>query len=178
MLESKEGFPHGTKYVLENPRMFPQVLGTVADMFQVEEKYRDALEVGLGDLSHSLITKDRSTAIKILQKANGLNAGDLTIIPLEETLKLKKDLKSNPELGKKRKRASELVQTSKELKPLADFILGNLFIIDQIDSELNNHSMIGYNIVDLAGNFSGNNLVIKHRKHSEHGNVLNVFYVL
>ena len=58
LLESKEGFPHGTKYVLENPRMFPQVLGTVADMFHVEERYRDALEVGLGDLSHSLITKD------------------------------------------------------------------------------------------------------------------------
>ena len=37
-------------------------------MFHVEEKYRDALEVGLGDLSHSLITKDRETAIKILQK--------------------------------------------------------------------------------------------------------------
>ena len=172
LLESKEGFPHGTKYVLENPRMFPQVLGTVADMFHVEERYRDALEVGLGDLSHSLITKDRSTAIKILQKANEVNAGDLTIIPLEEALKLKKDLKSPPKLGKKSIRASELVQTSKELKPLADYILGNLFIIDQIDSELNNHSMIEYNIVDLAGNFSGNDLVIKHRKHTEHGNVI------
>ena len=142
--------------------MFPQVLGTVADMFHVEERYRDALEVGLGDLSHSLITKDRSTAVKILQKANEVNAGDLTIIPLEEALKLKKDLKSPPELGKKSKRASELVQTSKELKPLADYILGNLFIIDQIDSELNNHSMIGYNIVDLAGNFSGNDLVFSN----------------
>ena len=172
LLESKEGFPHGTKYVLENPNLFPQVLGTVADMFHVEEKYRDALEVGLGDLSHSLITKDRSTAMKILQKANEFNAGDLTIIPLEEALKLKKDLKSNPELGKKSKRASELVQTSKELKPLADYILGNLFIIDQLDSELNNHRMIGYNIVDLAGNFSGNDLVLKHRKHSEHGNII------
>ena len=96
----------------------------------------------------------------------------MTIIPLEEALKLKKDLKSNPELGKESKRASELVQTSEELKPLADYILGNLFIIDQLDSELNNHRMIGYNIVDLAGNFSGNDLVLKHRKHSEHGNII------
>ena len=32
--------------------------------------------------------------------------------------------------------------------------------------------MIGYNIVDLAGNFSGNDLVLKHRKHSEHGNII------
>ena len=32
--------------------------------------------------------------------------------------------------------------------------------------------MIGYNIVDLAGNFSGNDLVLKHKKHSEHGNII------
>ena len=172
LLESKEGFPQGIKYVLENPKLFPQVLGTVADMFHVEEKYRDALEVGLGDLSHSLITKDRETAIKILQKANELNAGDLTIIPLEEALKLKKDLENPPEIGKNIIRASDLVQTSKKLKPLSNYILGDLFVIDQLDSELNNNGVIGYNIVDLSGNFSGNDLVLKYRKHSEHGNLI------
>ena len=172
LLESKEGFPLGVKYVLENPKLFPQVLGTVADMFHVEEKYRDALEVGLGDLSHSLITKDRETAIKILHKANELNAGDLTIIPLEECLKLKKNLKELPKNSKKIIRASELVQTSKKLKPLSDYILGDLFIIDQLDTKLNDEGMIGYNIVDLAGNFSGNDLILKYRKHSEHRNLI------
>ncbi len=172
LLESREGFPQGIKYVLENPKLFPQVLGTVADMFQVEEKYRDALEVGLGDLSHSLITKDRETAIKILHKANELNAGDLTIIPLEECLKLKKDLKELPKYNKKIIRASELVQTSKKLEPLSDYILGDLFIIDQLETKLKDEGMIGYNIVDLDGNFSGNDLILKYRKHSEHGNLI------
>ena len=90
LLESKEGFPQGTIYVLENPKLFPGVFGTVADMFQVEEKYRDALEAGLGDLSHALITKNRASAIKILKKVNELKVGDITIIPLEEASKLKK----------------------------------------------------------------------------------------
>ena len=39
--------------------------------------------------------------MKILQKANEFNAGDLTIIPLEEALKLKKDLKVIQNLGKR-----------------------------------------------------------------------------
>ena len=86
-MESKEGFPQGTIYVLENPKLFPGVLGTVADMFQVEEKYRDALEVGLGDLSHALITKNRASAIKILKKVNELKAGDITIIPFRRGFK-------------------------------------------------------------------------------------------
>ena len=87
LLESKEGFPQGTIYVLENPKLFPGVFGTVADMFQVEEKYRDALEVGLGDLSHALITKNRASAIKILKKVNELKAGDITIIPFRRSFK-------------------------------------------------------------------------------------------
>ncbi|MED5316854.1 MAG: AAA family ATPase, partial [Candidatus Neomarinimicrobiota bacterium] len=59
LVETKEGFPEGTRYILENPQDFPGVLGTVADMFQIEPDFRDALEAGLGDLSHCLIAKDK-----------------------------------------------------------------------------------------------------------------------
>ncbi|MBT4248714.1 AAA family ATPase, partial [bacterium] len=96
LIESNEGFPEGTQYILENPKVFPGVLGTVADMFQVEEKYRDALENGLGELSHCLITKDKRTGLSTLEKALEDNAGDLTIIPLKEAIAYKVKLKSLP----------------------------------------------------------------------------------
>ena len=170
LLESKEGFPQGTKYVLENPKLFPQVFGTVADMFHIDEKYRDALEIGLGDLSHSLITKDRTTALSILQRANELKAGDLTIIPLKEALELKVRLKNPPQIQQSMKRASDLIKTSKRFKPLADYILGNLFIVDNL--ELESDRLVGYNIVDLYGNYSGNDVILKHKKHSPYGNLI------
>ena len=172
LLESKEWFPQGTKYVLENPKLFPQVLGTVADMFHVDEKFRDAIEVGLGDLSHSLITKDRSTALLVLQRANELEAGDLTIIPLKEALELQVDLKNPPKLKQNVKRASDLIKTNKKFKALANYVLGNLFIINQLDLEVDSDRMSGYNIVDLDGNFSGNDVILKHKKHSAYGNLL------
>ena len=171
LLESKEGFPQGTIYVLENPKLFPGVLGTVADMFQVEEKYRDALEVGLGDLSHALITKNRSSAIRILKKVNELKAGDITIIPLEEASKLNKINVDMPDFNNI-KRASELVKTNHKVKPLSDYILGDLFVIDQLDSELKNKKFLSYNLVDLKGNFSGNDIVLKNKRFSEHGNII------
>ena len=58
-------------------------------MFQVEQKYRDALESGLGDLSHCLVAKDRAAAVQTVEKANELKAGDLSIIPLKKLLVLK-----------------------------------------------------------------------------------------
>ena len=172
LLESKDGFPQGTIFVLENPKLFPGVFGTVADMFQVEEKYRAALEVGLGDLSHALITENRASAIKILKKVNELKAGDITIIPLEEASKLKKAHVAIPDFFSNIIRASDLVKTNKKLKPLSDYILGDLFIIDQLESELNNKKFLSYNFVDLKGNFSGNNIVLKNKRLSEHGNVI------
>ena len=172
LLESKDGFPHGTIYVLENPKLFPGVLGTVADMFQVEEKYRDAIEVGLGDLSHALITENRSSAIKSLKKVNELKAGDITIIPLEEASKLKKVHVDMPDFFNNIRRASEIVKTNKKLKSLSDYILGDLFIIDQLESGFNNEKFLIYNFVDLDGNFSGNDIVLKNKRFSDHGNII------
>ena len=68
LVETKEGFPDGTRFVLENRKEFPGILGTVADMFQVDEANRAALESGLGDLSHCLIALDRQAALETLEK--------------------------------------------------------------------------------------------------------------
>ena len=172
LVESRDGFPEGTRYVLENPKTFPGVLGTIADMFQVEQKYRDALESGLGDLSHCLVAKDRAAAIRTVEKANELKAGDLTIIPLKEAVGIKTDLPPMPKLKVPVQRGSEIVNTSKSLQPLADYLLGELMIIDNLNTFVKKNRIAGWNIVDIEGNYSGNNLVLKSRQMSEHGNII------
>ncbi len=172
LVESRDGFPDGTRYILENPKSFPNVLGTVADMFQVDEEYRDALESGLGELSHCLIAKDRVSAISTLKKANELKAGDLTIIPLKEVAAFNLNPKLLPNGFESIKRASELIQTSKKLRPLAEYLLGNLLIVNDLASFVSHKELPDWNIVDIKGNFSGNDLILKNRQISEHGNIM------
>ncbi|MBT3664795.1 chromosome segregation protein SMC [bacterium] len=172
LIESNEGFPEGTQYILENPKVFPGVLGTVADMFQVEEKYRDALENGLGELSHCLITKDKRTGLSTLEKALEDNAGDLTIIPLKEAIAYKVKLKSLPKSDNVIALASQLVKTDKKLSPLADYILGDLIVVSDLKDAANDKKLDGWRLVDLNGTYSGKNLVIKSRQVSEHGNLI------
>jgi chromosome segregation protein len=172
LIESNEGFPEGTQYVLENPKVFPGVLGTVADMFQVEEKYRDALENGLGELSHCLITKDKKTGLSTLEKALEDNAGDLTIIPLKEAIAYKVKLKSLPKSDNVIALASQLVKTDKKLSPLADYILGDLIVVSDLTHAANDKKLDGWRLVDLNGTYSGKNLVIKSRQVSDHGNLI------
>ena len=172
LIESNEGFPEGTQYVLENPKVFPGVLGTVADMFQVEEKYRDALENGLGELSHCLITKDKRTGLSTLEKALEDNAGDLTIIPLKEAIAYKVKLKSLPKSDNVIALASQLVRTDKKLSRLAEYILGDLIVVSDLTHAANDKKLDGWRLVDLNGTYSGKNLVIKSRQVSEHGNLI------
>ena len=172
LIESKEGFPEGTRFVLENPKLFPGILGTVADMFQVDNSYRDALESGLGDLSHCLIARDRISAMKALDVANKNSAGDLTVIPLKEATELTSDLKRVPSVDNVKARASDLVKTSKELRPLADYLLGGLLVVDDLNLALESNDLSGWNLVDTTGAYSGQNLILKNRQVSEHGHMM------
>ena len=172
LVESREGFPEGTRFVLENPKLFPGVLGTVADMFQVDEEYRDALESGLGDLSHCLIAKDRASAVSTLEKAKQNQAGDLTIIPLKEAADLKTDLKNLPRSGLVQSRASDLVKTSSQLRPLADHLLGSLLIVEELGPALKSKDLRGWGLVDRTGAYSGRDMILKNRQASEHGNLI------
>ena len=172
LIESNEGFPEGTQYVLENPKVFSNVLGTVADVFSVEDKYRDALENGLDELSHCLISKDKKTGLQTLEKATDANAGDLTIIPFKEAIELKVKLDPLPKTSNIIARASEIVNTSKRLRPLADYILGDLIIVEDIQQAAKDKKLEGWRLVDLKGSYTGKDLIIKSRQISEHGNLL------
>ena len=172
LIESKEGFPEGTRFVLENPKLFPGILGTVADMFQVDNLYRDALESGLGDLSHCLIAKDRISAMKALKIASKNSAGDLTVIPLKEAAELTSNFKNIPSSDNIKARASDIVKTSKELRPLADYLLGDLLVVDDLNLAIESNDFLGWNLVDSTGAYFGQNLVLKNRQVSEHGHMM------
>ena len=172
LVETKEGFPDGTRFVLENPKLFPGVLGTVADMFQIDESNRDALESGLGDLSHCLIAKDKKSALKTMEVARKNQAGDFTVIPLKEAKSLKVSLEKLPKSKNIIGRASELVSTSKGLGVLADYLLGNLLIVDDLKSAIASSDLDGWGLVDQSGSYSGSDLILKNRQISEHGNII------
>ena len=172
LIESKEGFPEGTRFVLENPKIFNGILGTVADMFQVDDAYRDALESGLGDLSHCLIATDRVSAMKSLEIANKNSAGDLTVIPLKEASELTSDIKTVPLDDNIMDRASDLVKTSKQLRPLCEYLLGNLLVVKDLNLAIKNKGLQGWDLVDKDGAYSGNNLILKNRQFSEHGHMI------
>ncbi len=172
LIETKEGFPDGTRFILENPKIFPDVLGTVADMFKVNQKYQNALEIGLGDLSHCLIAKNKSDALNIIDMAKKNKAGDFTIIPINELKNFKYKLKNPPKSRLTIGRASDLIQTSDLLKSLSEYLLGNLLIVTNLKHATKDKELKGWNLVDSNGSFFGKDFIFRNRQLSDHGHLL------
>jgi chromosome segregation protein len=172
LIKSRDGFPEGTKYILENSRLFPAILGTVADIFKIEKKYQKVLEVALGELSHCIITKNRNIALKILKLANQNNTDDFTILALEDVKRAMPKLKNIPKSNLLISRASELIKTSNNLKPIADYLLGNILIVSDLKLASSSNIFFNWNIVDENGSYLGTDLVLKNRKLLEYSHIL------
>ena len=141
-------------------------------MFEIKEEFRDALESGLGDLSHCLIADNKENAMKILKIASEKKIGDLSIIPLKESSKIKVNVIPNPKVRLRIVRAIEVVKTSKNLIPLANYLLGSLIIVDDLNIALKNEDLQNWSLVDRNGTLSGKDLVLKSRQVSEFGNLM------
>ncbi len=162
-----EGYPSGVKHVLGNKESFPEVLGTVADLFQVDEKYKLAIEASLGEFANVLVVEDKNTANAVLEKAKNERLNQIALIPYKD-INIEKKTKNNSPSGSLGF-ASTLVEVSEELQPLAEFLLGDIAVFESLQ-DVNQDD--GFSKVDLHGSYSGANYILKSKKDSSQGSVI------
>jgi len=83
ILQKFEGQTDGAKYILSNPSVFKGVLGPVIDLVDTEEKYRRAIESGLGESTNYLIVDTYKNAISIIETIRKTQDLSIYLIPLD-----------------------------------------------------------------------------------------------
>jgi chromosome segregation protein len=162
LLMSREGYPNGAKDILENKDQYKGVLGTVGDLFKVDDSMAPAIEKALGEYAKCIVVKDRKTAMNIIDIARKRNAGKLLIIPLKDI----KDEKQNKAklrnddnlLG----RAVDFVKTTDSIKPLSSFLLGNILLVKDLKIGIKEKSLNNWDLVDKKGAFSIRGMIINN----------------
>ena len=161
LVHKGEGFPVGSKYILERKNDFPEIYGTVADIFQVDEKYQAAIENALGNAALCLVSKNKKAALSILETMRNKKVGSVTMFPLEELSKIKSNFKKIPNNKNIIGRGSDFVDSVRKFQPIADFLLGNLLIVKNLKNTLKNDDLPGWNVVDIHGDYMGNNNIVR-----------------
>ena len=168
----KEGYPSGVRAVLENPENNQGIIGTVGELFQMEDKYTLAFQTALGDWAKCLVAKDRKIAIKTISSAQENKIGNLSILPLKELNELVKANQKIPKGDDILGTGIALSGVSEPYLGLANVLLGDLLIVENLEKAFMSHDLQGWNVVDLEGNYSGLNYLLKHSGKDNEGGLL------
>ena len=135
--------------VLDAPNVYPGIIGTVGDLFQIDEQYNMAFQSALGDWSKCLVAEDRKAALEVVSTARTKKIGNLSILPLKELEKLSSGLSKAPTGEGIIGRGTDLCGAEKKYKSLASVLLGNVILVDDLNKALDNHNLDDWDVVDL-----------------------------
>ena len=138
MEKEYEGFYKSVKSVLleckKNLILNKGVMGVVAELMKVDEKYEKAIGVALGSNLQNIVTKTEEDAKKIIEYLRENKLGRVTFLPMTSI----KGKKLNINLIKKNDAgyigiASELVSYDKVYEKIFDYLLGRTIVVENID---------------------------------------------
>jgi len=135
--ERYDGFNSSIKRVMEQKSSDKRIIGVVADIIKVKEKYETAIEIALGGNIQNIVTKDEECAKSMIEILKKEKAGRATFLPLTsiknpQEFKQAESLNEKGVLGK----ADEIVDIDDEYKDVARTLLGRILVVDNVDNAL------------------------------------------
>lgn len=135
--ERYEGYGKSVQVVMEHKDEYKGIVGVVADIIKVDEKYETAIEIALGGNIQNIVTEDEDTAKKMIAYLKSHKGGRATFLPLPsitnpQEFKTPEVLNEKGVIGM----ASDLVSIEKKYKDVALSMLGRIVVVDNVDNAL------------------------------------------
>ncbi len=149
-----EGYSFSIQKVMERAKQIPGVLGVVADLIRVTERYETAVEIALGARLHQIVTEDDRVAKDMIRFLKEKRFGRATFMPLsavsKKTLPASERYHQEPGFLCMADRA---VECEPRFRKLVDDMLGNTLLFDDIEHATAAAKKHGYRlrIVTLEG---------------------------
>lgn len=132
--ERYEGYGNSIRKVMEQKDKQKGVLGVVADIIKVDEKYETAIETALGGSIQNIVTEDEDTAKRMIAYLRNNKFGRATFLPIT-TVKNRGNVDQNAlkEAGVIGV-ASQLVKTDSKFTGVIESLLGRSIVVEDIDA--------------------------------------------
>lgn len=128
LIDSMEGYPESIKFLHGNPDWNHQS-PILSDIIYVEEDYRAAVENVLEPYLNYYVVNNETEALKAVQLLEDHNKGKANFFLLD---KIKDFYLSKKEVNNATP-ALDVIEVDKEYKELAEYLLGNVFVVENID---------------------------------------------
>jgi len=158
IITSNEGFPNGTRHILEQKTKYPGIFGAVVDLLNVEDKHALAVDSVLGDLGNCLVIKNKNSVFSVFRELKKKKLGNVSFIPLDcipKPAKGKVALPKNPAIFGK---VSDYVNCPEDISEIKNFLFGDCLLVSKID-ELDESILNEWNCVDMEGHISNRGII-------------------
>ncbi|MDI6892436.1 MAG: chromosome segregation protein SMC [Actinomycetota bacterium] len=158
--KSLAGFPRGVAWLLNSENRPPGVVGAVAELIEVPEKYEKAIEAALGPSMFCVITRTLKNAERALAAAKKEEVGWVFFFPIEGS---KEIVAPTPPNISSLIKASSAIKCDRRIKDVIEYLLNGVYIVE--DSGISNGLLIkesaNCTLVTLSGEvFTGKKLGI------------------
>lgn len=135
--ENYEGYNQSIRRVMEQKKENPGIIGVVADIVSLPQKYETAIEIALGGALQNIVTTDSDVAKKMIGFLKKNRFGRATFLPLTNIRRKNSSispavLREEGVIGI----ASTLVTVEDRFLPLMESLLGRTVVVDTIDHAL------------------------------------------
>ncbi|MBQ4557909.1 MAG: chromosome segregation protein SMC [Clostridia bacterium] len=159
MQKEYEGFAGAVKKLLKdaeyNIELKKRIVGVVANLIKVPEKYQTAIEMALGNAVQNIVTQSDEYAKYLINYLKQREYGRITFLPLNSVKSRSFDARYNNYLNNNGVYgiASQLIEYDKEITPVISSLLGTTVIVNNADTAVNLAKLSGYSfrIVTLDG---------------------------
>ena len=128
-----EGHSKSTQFAMSNKDQINGVLGPLADVISVDEKFTWAVETVLGDALNYIIVKNIDVARDLIRLVKDNKKGRITLIPLEQiNIETKSPVSSNGNITL----LSELIQCEEAYQGLIDILLGDVALAENFEEAI------------------------------------------
>ena len=154
-----EGFAYSVKKLMQdaesNKAVKEKIVGVVANLIKVPEKFQIAIETSLGNAVQNIVTSDENDAKKLVAYLKENRYGRATFLPITSMKPRNLDNESRKLLNSAGVFgvACDLIEFDKNLSNVFQSLLGGTVIVDTLDTavKLAQNSKFSFRIVSLEG---------------------------
>ncbi len=132
--KSADNIPRGARIILDKSTPLKvdreKIFGIISDNISVEEKYRIAVEVSLRTWLDTVIVSDSATAVTLITELASHNNASIRLLAIDA----KPEDKPASRHHDKHSYLMEHVQCTESLLPVLYRLIGNVIVVDSIDS--------------------------------------------
>jgi chromosome segregation protein len=150
LIEHHEGYSEGARFLLDQHTGKQKKFVSLAEVVNVDEKYRVAVETALADAANYLITETTEDALAGVEELKKQNKGKVTFISLQRVPKVHRI--NLPILGGGMVWATNVTKAKGPFRPIVEFLLESVLIVNSLsDAKKVVNEMAGVRCITLDG---------------------------